>query len=390
VHPLGWTDAFVTTLRANDKYEFVPIGRLPSTRTLPLGAVDGAHGVLISEAGSGLADKVVDSAAAALVEQLRHPGRPPAALRKDPAVLVELVLDEVLEVETERGFASGPRAFCSLVEQPAVEPLTILAGRSHDIIRRVARIGPSSTDLLMARLYRSGRIPLSARWVSTFPGPDAVLSLLGESDSSSALRRDWRLTSRTPGLGWLAWSRRDGREDSPPSEFPYKLYVSPTPDALAELARPLIRTITDSGASRFKIGSDAAGLLRPDKLVVYACDAGEVSALAGAIDELVAGGSAHGVPFTAQLDATGLLSWAGDPRDEESPVGLPPESWRVAICRQLAEWIAQAQRSKLVEGDIVSYALARLELAGVDAATFAPSRLSSPAPSEFLDGVTCR
>ena len=59
---------------------------------------------------------------------------------------------------------------------------------------------------------------------------------------------------------------------------------------------------------------------------------------------------------------------------------LGAESWRVALCRRAAEWMAQALRTRLDEQDVTRYTLARLELAGVDVARFGPKRLAAPSP----------
>ena len=374
-----WAEHFVATVRANDRYEFVPIEELPDTARRSLESVNGAHGVLVSRASSELSDIVVDAAGAGLVKLLSNGGPPPATLAEEPAALAQLVLDEVLQIETSGGYTSGPDAFVDLVAEPIDPPVSALACRSHDLIRRAARIGTDSRDLIMARLYRSGRLPVSARWERIFPSPDAVASMLGYADMVSPLHRDWFLTTTYSASGWLAWSRHDDRQDSPPSEFPYKLYVSPLPGALPELARSLVSAITDAGSSRFKIGSDAPGLLRPDKFVVYASNAAEVTTIAAAVTAAIGPAEAHGVPFTAELANGGLQSWAGDPASDQSPVGLGAESWRVAVCRRAADWIAQAQRARLDERDVTKYALARLDLAGVDIASFSPKQLTAPA-----------
>ena len=60
-----------------------------------------------------------------------------------------------------------------------------------------------------------------------------------------------------------------------------------------------------TGANQFKVGPDAAGLLRPDKFVVYLRDAAELRAVAAELTRALAGARPHGVPFSAELAGDG-------------------------------------------------------------------------------------
>ena len=71
---------------------------------------------------------------------------------------------------------------------------------------------------------------------------------------------------------WLSWYRTT-ESAAGAAELPYKLYISPHVDELTEVLPAAVAALTATEASRFKIGTDAAGLLRPDKFVVYLRDA---------------------------------------------------------------------------------------------------------------------
>ena len=176
---------------------------------------------------------------------------------------------------------------------------------------------------------------------------------------------------------WLWWVRRghEGRAD----QMLYKLYVSPAVDALPDVLPVLADALTSAGASRFKVGPDAFGLLRPDKIVVHMADAQELERIARMLEIALDGVRPHGVPFTSQLAGDGLLSWGGDPRPDAGPVGEGIESWRVSVSRRLAEYLIAAQAAPLQRIRPAEYALGRLAIDGVDMRSFAPAGLEPPA-----------
>ena len=240
-------------------------------------------------------------------------------------------------------------------------------------VAQAERLPVTGVEALAPRLYGFGRVPLSGRWTRAYPGPDAVLDLL----RPGGLERHWSGSAQPD---WLSW-RRNG-VSGPPPDLPYKLYVSPHVDALTEVLPAAVAALTAAGASHFKVGSDAAGLLRPDKFVVYVRDAGELSAVAGEVARALAGARPHGVPFSAELAGDGLLSWGGDPPRDAGPADARPESWRLSVCRRLAEHLTAAKAAGLPALSPARYALSRLALDGVRLPAFAPATL--PEPGEIV------
>jgi len=333
-----------------------------------------AFGLLVAEVGSGLPDKVVDRSAADLFAALQRPGPVPSAASDN---LVELVLDGVLELESADGFVSGPVAYeVGLAgDEPALpEPHDRLSRLSFDALAHAERLHLPDVNSLTARLYCYYRVPLSRRWARAYPDTAALLPLM----PTRTLSRHWFGPVTDESGEWISWARRDERLASRSADFPYKLYVSPDIEALPGVLSPLIDTLTDAGAARFKIGADATGLLRPDKIVVYLGNAEELAAVAGAVGATLAGVAPHGVPFSAELGGEGLLSWGGDPPSGAEPVGAARESWRVSVCRRLAESLVAAQAAPLRRTRPACFALARLALDGVDVRSFAPTTLDPP------------
>jgi hypothetical protein len=259
------------------------------------------------------------------------------------------------------------------------EPVDRLGRTSYDAVRWAGGLPTLGVGALSGRLYGFGRLPLSQRWIRIYPQPSSVLSLL----DPVGLERHWRIAPAAAGrVDWLSFRRR-GRLLPTATELPYKLYLSPHPDALPEVLGVVARALADTPASVFKIGPHAAGLLRPDKLVIYLRDAGELLLTARALADALRGARPHGVPFSAELAGGGLLSWGGDPSPDAGPVGERAESWRLSVCRRLAESLAAAKRAPLRRLTPESFALGRLALDGVHLPSFAPS--SVPPPPRLAD-----
>ncbi|HEX9939884.1 MAG TPA: hypothetical protein VGB15_22305, partial [Longimicrobium sp.] len=139
--------------------------------------------------------------------------------------------------------------------------------------------------------------------------------------------------------GWLSWARRS-TPPAPAEGRSCKLYLSPRPEALREAFAALAAVLADSDATAFKVGRDAHGVLRPDKLVAYFPSPDGLRGAAAELAARLAGVPAHGVAFTAPLTPDALLSWGADP--PPAP-GAGPESWRMWVATRLARAIVRAR-----------------------------------------------
>jgi hypothetical protein len=332
-------------------------------------------GVLVAASDSPLPDKVVGRAGAELFAALRHPGRAPDDV--SPEQLAALVLDGVLQVRADNGFVSGPAAYEEYLQPFSLwTPGDRLSTLSISALEHAGRLPGMSVEALTARLYGYHRMPHSARWARAYPASGAVLELLHSAGMAVTWEGPLDMQANT---GWLFWKRRRGDGDPCEPGLPYKLYVSPAVEDLPEVLPTLVTALSATSATRFKLGASATGLLRPDKCVVYLRDAGELLRVTADLAAALAGVRPHGVPFSAELAGDGLLSWGGDPPADAGPVGGGAESWRLSVCRRLAEYLAAAKNAALQVASPVQYALARLAMDGVRLLEFAPTSLPAPA-----------
>lgn len=391
--------------RANPRYELVLFDRLAPAERRALARLreqPGFYGVLRAAGGgtdgTALSAKSVDRDTALLLLTLRDPGPLPSYLAEvlGPArhrTMARLVADGVLEVESGGGFHSGPAALALLPgglgeeagegaagagdradsglqggERPQAGPLAEL---SLAALRWAARLPFADPMVLAARLYAYNRRPLTPAWARRLAGPEAVRKFLGlapGSPAAAALGAWFPVPARGT---WLLWGVRDAppRADAGPT---FKLYLSPQPEALPAVLAAALAVLPGAGAGRLKVGGDAAGLLRPDKLVAYFGDLDRLAAAAEGLAERLAGAPAQGVPFTAEVAGGGLLSWGAEPpRSRLLPGGR--ESWRLYLANRLGAALAEARAAE--EKEPWRFALERLRLDGIDTETWAPRAL---------------
>ncbi len=403
------------SLRANPAFELVLFDRLPpGERALLAGlARDPDHyGVLRPGAGgAGLGMKSVDRETALLFLTLGRPGPLPAYVRSrlgDAAavrVLARLVADGVLEIEVGPGsFVTGAAAM-TLFAAPAAA-----GGRLAELSRaalrhgqELARLDPAGEPVrLSLRLYAYHRLPLTPRWRRALAGAGAVRGHLGIAaggPARSLLARHWRELTPAGGEPWMRWHpAAPPVRDAPAGAATYKLYVSLAPEALPEAFGKVLDGLAAAGTPGFKVGATAGGLLRPDKIVAYFPGFEQLSAAAEVLADRLAGVAAHGVPFTSEIAAGGLLSWGVDPPPEAGPGPLGGDgrtSWRLWLTHRLArallsgaaaageadaagkaaEAAAAGGAAEAASGQPMEpwrFALERLRLEGIDTATWTP------------------
>ena len=362
--------------RSNPEYEIVLYDHLSAEQRVALPGLADApslFGVLVPRR-SGLGVKSISCDAALLFYALSEPGPLPRFVHEQFGErcndqVAQLVFDGMLELEHDGRFVSGAAAQDAVLEPNAVEPDGALARLSFSALRHAERLGDLEARDLARRLYAYGRLPLSPEWSARFPSADALADHLDRSAGGTARR-------------WLrsAWEVPDGGADSEWRHFRskyadgsqalgHKLYLSPRPDQLAPAFEAFVAVLSERRASWFKVARRVPGILRPDKLVAYFPSADAAHATAEQVAERLSGMPVHGVPFTADVGADGLVSWGMDPPEQTQVlVWQRRSSWRLWVCERLATALAAASG----EEEPWRFALRRLELAGVDPATFAP------------------
>jgi hypothetical protein len=379
--------------RANPSYELVLFDRLPPDERRALAGLEQdpeLYGVLRPGA-PGLGLKSVDRETALLFLTLREPGPLPAYVRtafgeSAGRAIVRLVAEGVLEIEHGGAFLSGATALDRLRTERGCPEDTgrgRLAGLSIDALRHAQALALDDPLALSYRLYGFHRRPLTPGWKRRLPSPQAVRDYLGLGVGGAARRAlgaGWLEQQAPRSGGWLSWQAAAtlgggiGGADIPgPAAPTWKLYISPTPEALHDGFAAIVEALTATRSWQLKVGSDAAGLLRPDKLVAYFPSFERLAEAAGRLAGSLSGIAVHGVPFTAEVGGDGLLSWGVDPPASERRLPeLGRESWRLWLTHRLARALLAARATPSTAAEPWQIAVERLRLEGVNTETWTP------------------
>jgi hypothetical protein len=366
--------------RANPAFELILFDRLPEDERKALAELrrdPDFYGILRPREGaSALGLKSVDRETALLFLTLREPGPLPSymeALLGEGALrtAARLVADGILEVEHGGGFVFGAAALPLFAEGGGAEGAGRLAGISLAALRYGQDLDIDDALVLSYRLYGYNRRPLTPSWKHRLGNAEAVLAWLGIGPGGrwrQDLDRGWE--PRGPTDWWLSWHSRTAVDLLTGSGATWKLYISPAPEVLPESFGAILEALAAARAPQFKVGADAWGLLRADKIVAYFPSFELLAAAADALASRLSGMPAQGVPFTSEIGGDGLLSWGVDPPREESALG--GESWRLWLTHRLARALISA-KSAAGDSEPWRFALERVRLEGVDTDTWTPS-----------------
>ncbi|ASJ55986.1 hypothetical protein BP422_22020 [Brevibacillus formosus] len=369
------------TLRANPAYKLVLYDRLPAEEQKALDELrhdPDFYGFLVPIEGT-LAMKAVCRETALLFLTLQNPGSVPTYVQKlyggaweDD--LFELILDDVIEVEVGGQFHSGAAAQALCGKSAPISKGHI--GRlSMAALQYGEALGITKVPVLSRRLYDFNRLPATSEWHRMIPDHSALLAYAGiqpDGPVQSKLQRHWIAVAHSRANGWLTWTNQNPATAIRPDSMIYKLYVSPHPSCLADALAAAIATFTECAVPNFKLGSDLYGILRPDKLIAYFSSLEEVMAVADKLKLRLTGCPAQGVPFTGELESSGLLSWGMDPPQVPSIAWSPMESWRLWITNHLASALIAARLAPATGLSPWEFAMARIRLANVDPETWTP------------------
>jgi hypothetical protein len=383
--------------RAHPAYHLTLFDRLPAEQQeflKDLTKDPDFYGVLHPrESGMGNMKSVCKDTAL-LFLTLGQPGLLPAYVRtslgeKCNQAVAELVLDGVLEIAHEGGFVGGPAAYDLIYgEQPRAQSNGTLEQLAQAALEYAQALDIDDSVKLSARLYFYNRWPLTQRWRSRLPDKEAVAAFLGIASGGAnrrLLERRWKTVNLPPGFdSWFMFASRD---HAPKGEARrrFKLYVSPQPEFVREAFDAVTHVLMESPAHHFKVGNDACGLLRPDKIVIYFEDFEALQEAAKEIRGRLPGCPVQGVPFTAAVNNDdGLVSWGIDPPSERPALSwLERESWRLWVTNRLATALLAAKASQASGLEPLRYALERLRLDKVDTATWTPlASFGQPATTE--------
>jgi hypothetical protein len=232
---------------------------------------------------------------------------------------------------------------------------THLQRLSIEALRHAERYTFEHSIEISARLYFYNRLPASAEWRRRFPSPGAIADYLEIEGGDAA---------SGGGARWFSWRRADAGNGI------YKLYVSPHISAIKEAFAAVVEATAAHRAAGFKVGRDVYGLLRPDKLVAYFVALDELKEAAETLRTRLEGAPVQGVPFSAQIDSRGLLSWGIEPPPSECYPVAGRFSWRRWVTDRLAVSLLAGRDSPVGEG--WRFAFDRIRLDGIDPQSWTP------------------
>ena len=296
-------------------------------------------------------------------------------------VLARLLLDNIIEIEWAGNYVSGPLALPAIYGEAIFEEDKIpdhLSELSLKAIYYVWMLNETDLRSVSNRLYTFNTIPWDVSEKVAFKNKHTVKGFLfSKTDTSftEAMEKQWKAFPDHDTNYWLSWDRSfTAKKIQRNSKYTYKLYISPLVNDLPEVFKRFIPVISASDAFHFKAGATIEGILRPDKLVAYFYTFEALMQTTAILQQELSDFHAHGVPFSAQSDANGLLSHGADPPSTDVLHSIEGGSWRTKIADQLALAILQAKKQQLNWQQTISFIRAVLLTAGIDSNHWMESR----------------
>ncbi len=251
-----------------------------------------------------------------------------------------------------------------------------LARLSREALRAAEAEGLADARSAAEFLYRFNSANASDRWRREHADRRSTAKALGAGRGSvarSLLREHWLEAGEDRAPGWWVWTARHAGDElgGPGPEF--KLYVSPAVEMLRPTFETLVEVLPSSRALSFKVGADAMGLLRPDKIVVYFSDLGDLTAAAHRLADRLREVAPQGVPFTSEIGRGGLLSWSVDPPVDARHASGPRPTWRAWITNRAGLALSAALREGERNTPAWRRAVERLRHEGVDVERWLPA-----------------
>lgn len=289
--------------------------------------------------------------------------------------MAKLVLEGIFEIKVGRHFYSGSAAQNFLYElQNQVPDLRHrLLEISARAIQYAIQLNEVDATSLASKLYAYNTVPLfftPDNALKTFEEVEEYMRISKNSRLNRELLQNWNKHEPDQKYSWISWSRKQKMQHNARSSSTYKIYISPVLEELPDVFEKAVRVLTGSDAFSFKIGMNREGLLRPDKFVVYFTEFDHLAAAADRLVPALKGHKAQGVPFTASLDDSGMLSWGVDNATDEVLKNREGGSWRAAVTEKLAASISLSKTEKLGPAESVDFVLKKMMLEGVDPTTW--------------------
>lgn len=289
----------------------------------------------------------------------------------DPECLVvrRMVADRVLEIFNGGRYVSGAGSVgAGAGSQPTSVP-DCISELSRDAVRYAQSIETDDVSVMTRKLYYYNRIPYSSK---ARRRAEALLGAPGWPTPGTRAGGSRGYSARVT-LPWLRIQRHGGDASEKLAKLA-KLYISPGPDCVVDVASAAIDYLMSHGVDSFKIASTPQSLCRSDKLIAYfdlPSEAREVGrGLAAELSGLAS--TAQPVPFSTPLTEDGLLSMGYLPPAAVEGAGRQRLSWRAWICARLAAAMLTARSMPSRQTQPWQFALWRLELDDIDTTAWTP------------------
>ena len=183
------------------------------------------------------------------------------------------------------------------------------------VIRAAACARWTGQEELTAILYRSGGTAVDPRQDPRWPR-----FLV---DRAERPHPELAVYAHTRTEHWNAWTV----PGVDASTLVHKVYASPAVPCLPDALAVVFAVASELDVPSWKVGADAAGLHRADKIVLYLPSARRADDVASCLASALDGLTAQGVLFTGQVGSTGIVSRG---RDQGR------QSWRAVLCQTVA------------------------------------------------------
>jgi hypothetical protein len=380
-------------IRLNPLFRIKPVDELTEAQRIGFRRVlsgKNVHSLLHAPREAKLSVKALNRELAELLTCLREPARVadlPARFveRSGPElqrIIVRLILDGVLEVDSDGTFISGLEALNRVMSPPKPDAADVTGETNFTRV-----VSGTALDFALASVYTH---PRDLSWIlynfNRLPMHRIRRRLLHD-ESSVARFFDLDAEGRWPGMPdsvrpippdrnedgeylpffqiWRSW--RIGRRRRGKEELGYKVYFSPLPGDAPAVFKIVRDRAAEAGAHAMKTARVVSALLRPDKLIVYFTRISTALRFADSMLDATHPYRGQGVPFTYQTDPRSPLISVGV--DPPGAFGIE-NSWRRYVTDRLALAIQGAHRSDAE--DVRGYIRSYMNMFGVDVDEWRP------------------
>jgi len=299
---------------------------------------------------------------------------------KAHSTIIQLVLDHILEIEYDQSFVGGSAAMKWIYRDHSYyfpDEVNHIAKISLQSIHYAYCMNITDIRTLAAKIYTAHTQPMDSRKRLAFFTAESIFEFLvpaADKELNFLLNENWLAGNNGVNPAWFSWnSKKHQRSHLDAKTQPnLKLYISPRQEDFPAVFKKSLRILSTTSAFCFKTGATIAGLLRPDKMVVYFEKERDLHFAASLLKPALGEFNAQGVPFSCQLDEKGLLSWGMDPPGKSSNNNPDGSSWRYRISYQLAVAIIEAKNEGLTLSECLPFLKYKLENIGVDMKNWSP------------------